>query len=222
MIVTEKRDPGLLLEELTPYSRVFILGCGDCATSCKTGGLDEVKELSRLLTEQGKEVTGYDICETACDLRLLKQTRKKNREAVERSEAIVVTACGAGLGSLRELLQKPLVPGVESRFLGSMERLGTFREYCALCGDCTVGQTFGYCTYTRCAKGLLNGPCGSSVDGKCEVSPEKECVWVLIYEYLKEEGRLDELLDIDIRKDHCDAKSINIVRGYKPAGASRD
>jgi len=46
---------------------------------------------------------------------------------------------------------------------------------------------------TICAKGLVNGPCGGTDDGKCEVSREKDCAWTLIYRRLEALGRLDDM-----------------------------
>ena len=34
----------------------------------------------------------------------------------------------------------------------------------------------------------MNGPCGGSVDGRCEINPEVDCVWQMIYDRM---GRLD-------------------------------
>ena len=83
------------------------------------------------------------------------------------------------------------------------------------CGECTLSKTFGFCTYTRCSKGLLNGPCGGQLNGKCEVSPDKDCIWVKIYEYLEEIGETKKLLDIHIIKDYSKARKPNIMKGYK-------
>ena len=90
-----------------------------------------------------------------------------------------------------EKLGKPVVPGVDTLFIGVEETPGFFREACDQCGQCLLGETAGVCPITACHKGLVNGPCGGTNDGMCEVDREKDCAWTLIYNRLKEQDRLD-------------------------------
>ncbi|MCK4721978.1 MAG: methylenetetrahydrofolate reductase C-terminal domain-containing protein, partial [Dehalococcoidia bacterium] len=72
----------------------------------------------------------------------------------------------------------------------------TLEERCAACGDCILEFTGGICPIARCPKSLLNGPCGGSANGKCEVDPEKDCAWDLIIKRLEKLGRLSVLEEI--------------------------
>lgn len=202
MIVTEQKPFEEILDYLKDINNIFIVGCGECATTCSTGGEKEVIQISeKLKNEYAKIITGWVVIESPCDIRLVKKYFRLNKESIEEAEAILVMACGAGIGAIRDVSPKKLIPALNGLYLGTTERLGRFKEYCSLCKNCVLDITDGYCPVTRCAKGLLNGPCGGSVAGKCEVDIEKDCVWALIINRLKERNELNKLLDImDTRK----------------------
>ena len=64
-----------------------------------------------------------------------------------------------------------------------------------------LGVTGGICPIARCSKSLLNGPCGGSEDGHCEIDPEVPCAWQLIYDRLNEKGKLEAIINISEPKD---------------------
>jgi len=189
MIITEQKQMEEIQEMIAPYGKLFIVGCGTCSTSCKTGGEDEVKEMVERL---GGRVAGWAMVEDPCDLRLDRRDLKEHREQIADSDAILVMACGAGVQTVGEYSKKIVLPALNTLFIGETKRLGRFHDMCRACGDCILDETGGICPLTRCAKGLLNGPCGGQVKGKCEVGDyENECAWVQIYDRLKEQDRLD-------------------------------
>ena len=96
---------------------------------------------------------------------------------------------------------KPIYPALNTLFIGKEEEPGHFAEVCAQCGNCVLAYTGGICPVVRCAKGLLNGPCGGSVEGKCEVDPDTPCAWQLIIDRLAALGQLDQLEEIEPPKD---------------------
>ena len=160
-----------------------------CSTSCQTGGEDEVKEMTEKL---GDKVVGWAMVEDPCDLRLDRRDLKAHKEQIAESDAVLVMACGAGVQTVGKYSDKIVLPALNTLFIGETERLGRFHDMCRACGDCILDETGGICPLTRCAKGLLNGPCGGQVKGKCEVGDyEYECAWVQIYDRLKEQDRLD-------------------------------
>jgi hypothetical protein len=111
---------------------------------------------------------------------------------VQEVEAILSLGCGAGVQTIAEIFkERPVYPALNTKFLGIPERHGSWSERCLACGDCILDLTGGICPLTRCPKGLLNGPCGGTDDGKCEVDREKDCAWTLIYQQLERQGRLD-------------------------------
>ncbi len=154
------------------------------------------------LEASGKQVVGYRIVEAACHLLETKKELRDAREEIEQADAILSLGCGAGTQTLVSFIEKPVFAAVDTLFLGSIERWGRFSEVCSQCGDCILNQTGGICPVTRCPKGLLNGPCGGVNKGKCEIDPEKECVWVEIYNILKRQGRLNEFKKIILPRDN--------------------
>ena len=189
MIISEGKPFEEILEMLADYDRVFVVGCGECATECQTGGEYEVNEISQLLTEAGKTVTGSVVPDVTCQILDVGRLLRKNKEAVNAAAAILVLACGGGAQAVAASTDKPVVSGVNTLFLGDTLRHGQFYEWCSACGNCIVDQFGGICPVTRCPKGQVHGPCGGTTDdGKCEVDPENDCVWVLIWEHLDKIG----------------------------------
>jgi len=189
VIITEQKSMDEIQEMIAPYGKLFIVGCGTCSTSCQTGGEDEVKEMTEKL---GDKVVGWAMVEDPCDLRLDRRDLKAHKEQIAESDAVLVMACGAGVQTVGKYSDKIVLPALNTLFIGETERLGRFHDMCRACGDCILDETGGICPLTRCAKGLLNGPCGGQVKGKCEVGDyEYECAWVQIYDRLKEQDRLD-------------------------------
>ncbi|MBE0478257.1 methylenetetrahydrofolate reductase C-terminal domain-containing protein [Candidatus Aerophobetes bacterium] len=201
MIITEQKRFEEIDKFLSFHSSVFICGCSECATLCKTGGEEEVKEMKEKLEKTGKTVAGWVILEPAChrlnDMKFFREHKKE----IDLSDAILILACGNGTQTVAGILEKPVYPGCNSLFLGEIVRFGNFEERCQMCGECILDITGGICPVTRCSKSLLNGPCGGSENGKCEIDPEIECGWQMIIDKLKNMGRLDTLRSIILPKD---------------------
>lgn len=193
MIISKKKDKTQLLENMKNYKRFFLIGCSECATLCGTGGEPELKDMKSALEAEGKEVTGTFVAKTGCQVLGTKIELKPFKEALDKTDCIVVMSCGAGTQSAVEIFDdKAVYPSNDSLFLGNMTRLQFFDERCSLCGDCILDKTGGICPVTACPKGLLNGPCGGCKDGNCEISPDIKCAWVRIYERMKKLDKLDE------------------------------
>jgi ferredoxin len=172
--------------------KVFLVGCGTCATMCHTGGKPELAEMSKRLAEMGKKVTGSVVIPTPCDS-LDREALAENAKAIQEADCILVLACAFGVQTLALYTDKPVYPALDTMFLGQEMSPDVFSEVCTQCGDCVLGWTGGICPLTACPKGLLNGPCGGAKSGKCEVSDSKDCAWEIIYERLRKQGKLDNL-----------------------------
>lgn len=197
MIITKKKPLEELLAMLEGVKKVAIVGCANCAAACQTGGEKEVKEMAAILEEQGMEVVATAVPEECCHKMLVKRDTKAL--AASGAEAIVGMACGDGVQTVADNIALPVYPANNTMFLGQVERVGIFHEYCRMCGDCVLGTTGGICPITKCAKSLVNGPCGGARNGKCEVDPQNDCAWVQIYNRLVAIGQEDKLLGA--RKD---------------------
>ncbi|MFH1404456.1 MAG: methylenetetrahydrofolate reductase C-terminal domain-containing protein [Candidatus Altiarchaeota archaeon] len=192
MIITEKKPYGEVLSHLKGCGNVAVLGCGRCATTCQTGGEAEVAEMVEYLKSEGISVEYSQVVEAQCDQRLAVKAVK----AAGDVDAFVSMACGSGASALADLTEKTVVPSNNTLFLGVVRRIGEYDERCSMCGDCTLTQTAGVCVKTRCSKKLLNGPCGGSIDGKCEVGGGRECAWGMIVKKLKSRESVDDIKSI--------------------------
>lgn len=184
MIITRQKELQKILEKLNDKKRLFLVGCAACATKCATGGEEQVDVFAGVLKQQGKNVVGSAVLDTPCDMRIVRRDLAQNGKVLQ-SDGLVLLTCGAGTQAISQVIEnKELIPVLDTLFLGTIERLGNFNQYCSLCGECILDETGGICPVTRCAKGLLNGPCGGSVNGKCEAHSDNDCAWVLIYKRL--------------------------------------
>lgn len=191
MIITRPREWARIkanLEEIGA-NKVFLMGCGQCATVANTGGEKELLQAKAAIEATGRTVTGWAVGEVACHLGGTKLETRKHVGSIEDADAIVVLACGAGVQTVADSVAKPVFPGLESVFLGNVIRHGVFEERCQMCGDCVLDQTAGICPVTTCPKGLLNGPCGGMWNGMCEVLTDRECTHVRIQRRLAEQNR---------------------------------
>jgi hypothetical protein len=194
MIVTSKKTNEEILDALGQSKTVFIAGCGSCAYKCSNSDEKAVSALKEFLERNGKIVSGSLNVDSACDMRLVKRDLLKN-EAFKNADAVLTLSCGAGVQSVETVSQKNVIPGLNSSYIGSTEKIGVYKKFCSVCGTCVLALTGGICPRTRCAKGLINGPCGGFVNGKCETGQNKDCAWVLIYEKLKKNGKLLQFLN---------------------------
>jgi ferredoxin len=193
MIITERKPFQEVLGNLEGFSRVAILGCGRCASTCQTGGERQVEEMKEDLESKGFKVVYTDVIEAQCDERLTKKTLQHMPDV----DVFVSMACGSGASALGDLTEKPVIPSNNTLFLGVVKRLGVYDERCSMCGDCTLFETSGICVKTRCSKSLLNGPCGGSMDGICEAEEGRDCAWALIIDRLR---RAEKIKDLKQRK----------------------
>ena len=205
MIVTNKKPLDEILKNLGAEKNIFLIGCGECSTTCKTGGEKELIEMKQMLAASGKNVTGYVIPKAPCVASQVIREEAKNRKAIEASDAILVMACGLGIQSVNVNLRmkKPVHTGCNTLFMSTLDKTGNFLfEKCSACGECVLDMTACICPVTLCAKGLLNGPCGGADKGKCEVDKERDCAWILIYKALKDKNQLSNMKKIQAPKDY--------------------
>lgn len=201
MIVGEQKPIEEIKEIVRPYKKILVLGCGECVTVCLAGGEKEVGIISSALRVANKidkkDIEIYEgIVERQCDKEFIE---KINLNGID---AILSLACGIGVQTLAETYEDiPVLPGLNTNFIGRTEEQGVWSERCLMCGNCILHLTGGICPIARCSKNLLNGPCGGSSGGKCEISKEIDCAWQLIYNRLEKLGELNKLEEIIPVKD---------------------
>ncbi len=203
MIVADRKQLDEVLEMLSSCKRVLVLACGGCVTVCLTGGEKQADELASQLrlAARGKALgltVDVDCITRQCDKEFL-----ANLKADPASyDAVLSIACGVGVGYMSEQFpQARILPGLNTTFYGANTAPGVWTEYCHGCGECLLAWTGGICPIARCSKSLLNGACGGTSKGKCEVSKDMDCGWYLIYKRLSETGKLAELRKLRPAKD---------------------
>jgi len=204
MIIAERKPFEEIKERIQDYKKVLVLGCGTCVSVCQAGGEKEVELLATELRMADKmadkEVEiGEATIQRQCDREYIEPVL----EMAQSYDAVLSMACGAGVQFVAELLETmPVIPAVNTRFIGITAEEGVWLERCRACGNCLLADYGGICPITMCAKSLVNGPCGGYKDGKCETSSERDCAWVMIYERLKKQGKLDKMREISTLKDY--------------------
>lgn len=188
--ITQAKHDEEIFRLLEGSVRIFIAGCGTCATMTRTGGEAEVSAMKERLSDKGKLVTGTVTLPVACD-NLSVHFLNDCGDAVKQADALLVMSCAFGVQTLARHTRKMVVPALDTLFIGKETAAGEYNEICHQCGTCVIGETGGICPVSSCHKGLLNGPCGGTNQGKCEIDSHKDCAWTLIYNRLAELGRLD-------------------------------
>ena len=196
MIVAEQKNLEEIMRMIAPYERVLRLGCGTCMTVCNAGGEREVSFLHNALrlaqsrSGDGSHSFSEYTVKRQCDYEFMEALNDKINDV----DAILSLGCGIGVQAIAERFPDTTVlPGVNTAFLGMAKEWGIWDERCAACGECRLEETGGICPITRCTKGILNGPCAGTKNGKCEANKDIDCAWVLIYNRLERLQQLEKM-----------------------------
>ena len=209
MIVGKQKAFEEIWAMIKGYRKILVFGCNTCVAICHEGGNKEAEILGSLLRMKAKqEGSAIQIVDGGIERQCEHEYFEKAAEQIESADAVLSIACGAGVQFLGEKFpDKTVLPGLNTTFIGVVEAPGEFGERCVMCGDCILHLTGGICPITRCSKSLMNGPCGGTDRGKCEVGPDIPCGWQMIHDRLEAQDR------------------VGILQAYIPAknwGASRD
>ncbi len=202
MLLSKAKPFQNLLASLKDADTVFVVGCGGCPLGCQSGGEAEITRLKGDLSREGKRVTGSIIIDFLCNKALVGSRLRRRLDEIRGSERIVVASCGIGVQAVGNMVDRAVVPALDTVSAGGLQGLWPSTERCIACGDCVLDRTGGICPFTTCAKRLLNGACGGSRLGKCEVEKDRDCGWAMIYTRVKELGRLDLLKEPIPPRDH--------------------
>jgi len=197
MLVSERKPWDEILNSLAQDKNIFIIACGGCSEACQTGGEKGMQEIKEKLEEAGKKVVGSFLVDFACNKVLIAFKLRRYINDIYKADSILATSCGIGVQAIASMIDLPVHPADNTIYMGGFSGVWTGEERCLQCGDCKLDITGGICPYANCPKNLLNGACGGSDRGKCEVDPEKDCAWAKIYERLKEIGKLENLKRIN-------------------------
>jgi len=203
MIVADQKPLDAVIELLSGHRKVLAVGCGTCVAVCFAGGKKEVGMLaSALRMATGLDGEPLEVDETTVQRQCEAEYIEPLAEKIGAYDAVVSLGCGVGVQFLAERFpDKRVVPALDTKFMGGPTEAGVWEERCQGCGSCMLGSTGGICPISRCAKQLMNGPCGGSKGGHCEIDPEIPCAWQLIWERMDKLGRLEDLMSVQAPKD---------------------
>jgi len=193
MIVSTQKPWDEILGYLEAENNIFILGCNGCAEASGSGGPTQVAEMQQKLEGASKKITGAMTIDLLCQRALVKSRLRPRTEQVEAADSILVMTCGLGVQAVAASVNKVCHPACDTVNMGGSRGTWTGDDRCLECGECLLEYTGGICPLTACAKSLINGACGGASQGKCELDPDKDCGWELIYERLKQKNQLDKL-----------------------------
>jgi len=203
MITAEQKPIEEIREMIAPYRRVLVLGCGSCVAECAAGGEKETGMLASALRMANK-MEGRDVIidEKTLDRQCVKDFFILLDDIIDQYDAVLSLGCGAGVQAVADMFTEiPVVPALNTEFLGETRDQGLWVENCMGCGDCLLYYFGGVCPLARCSKQLFNGPCGGSMQGRCEVNPDVPCAWQLIIDRLERFKGLDRLETVYPPKD---------------------
>jgi len=200
MIVMRLKPIAEIREMVSRHRHVLLVGCNTCAAVSLAGGETEVEtllETLRLASSQFGPMTEFSgaMLQRQCEPEFVEKLD------LDRCDAVLSLGCGAGVAFLAGTERVPVYPALDTLFIGAARGLGSWQAECSACGRCVLGATAGICPTTRCAKGIMNGPCGGVKDGRCELG-DRECAWVQIYDRLEAQGRADQFAELNVRKDN--------------------
>ncbi|MDH5606419.1 MAG: methylenetetrahydrofolate reductase C-terminal domain-containing protein [Anaerolineae bacterium] len=208
MIIAEQKPLEEIQTLLGNAENALVVGCGTCVTVCFAGGEREAAilasslRMASKLKNMPKNIT-HQTVQRQCEWEYLDQIADQVAEA----DVVLSLGCGVGVQAVAEHFPESwVVPGLNTAFMGIPVEQGVWEERCAACGNCILGLTGGICPVARCSKSLLNGPCGGSENGKCEINPETACAWQLIYDRLESMDKLDMLMELQPPKDWTTAR----------------
>ena len=199
--ITQPKPEDVRDRLLKGFNRLFIIGCGTCVTLTRTGGAPEVAAMAETLSGKGKLITGHTVVPVACD-HLTHEFLTEFGAQIDQADALLIMTCAFGVQTIARQLEKNVIPALDTLFIGKETAPGQFDEVCIQCGTCIIGETGGICPVTNCHKGLVNGPCGGTNHGKCEIDVNKDCVWTLIYNRLQALGRVESMRRYQPPRNH--------------------
>ncbi len=203
MIVAERKPYDEIRKMTSSFANILVFGCGGCVTVCATGGEKDAEVLASQMTiSDGVEGVPRTFVVKTVERQCEKEFLEEARAEIEAADVVLSLACGAGVNLLADTFPaKIILPAMNTTFLAANDGPGVWVERCKGCGDCILHLTGGICPVARCSKNILNGPCGGTHDGKCEIGDDVDCVWTLIVERLKSLNLMDKYVEFTAAKD---------------------
>ena len=180
-----------LSELLSGKDHLFVIACNKCFKEFESVNEPDCETFLELAAEQGKTITGSAKFDFLCNK--IRTAKKLQNLIPEDTEHVVVISCGLGIQTVADLTKLPVCAASNSISYTGHHGMALTKKACGACAQCYLNITGGICPIVDCSKSLINGQCGGARNGKCEVSPDKDCAWENIQKRLEKQGRLEEL-----------------------------
>ncbi len=204
-----------LAEVLAPVDNVFVIACNKCFKEFETNHEPDCDALVKIAENCGKTVTGAAQLDFLCNK---VQTDKKLSDLIPAGTGnILVAACGLGIQTVADLAEVPVYAASDSIHYTGHHGMALTEKACGACAQCYLTMTGGICPIVDCSKSLINGQCGGAKNGKCEVSPDKDCAWQKIQELLQAQGRIDELTAQPVQLRDYSKINFKVINDYVKA-----
>jgi electron transport complex protein RnfC len=189
MLITELKEKDAVLPLLK--GKTLIICCEGCREVHFPD--EQAAALCKELLDNGSAVAAV-VTDYICNPENLLFQLQKHKDKVQNADSLLVFSCGVGVQTVAENFEgKKTLAGCDTYPLPGFQGVTPLECGCDQCGECYLNYTGGICPITACSKSLVNGQCGGSKNGKCEVDSEMECGWERIYRRLEKSGRLDTL-----------------------------
>ena len=176
---------------LEATDNIFVIACNKCFKEFTDVQEPDCQQFLDLAAQMGKTVTGVARPDFLCNK--AKAEGKLAQMIPEGTESVFVISCGLGIQTVADLIKLPVYAATDSINYTGHHGMALTKKACDACAQCYLTMTGGICPIVDCSKSLINGQCGGAKNGKCEVSPDKDCAWEKIQQRLAAQGRLEEL-----------------------------
>ncbi len=204
-----------LLPLLAETDDVFVVACNKCFKEFESVNEPDCDEFLKLVAQAGKNVTGSMKIDFLCNKT---QTGRKLMDAIpEGTKNVFVISCGLGIQTVADMADVPVFAASNSLNYTGHHGMALTKKACDACAQCYLTMTGGICPIVDCSKSLINGQCGGAKNGKCEVSPDKDCAWEKINQKLTKQGRLQEFLDQPVQLRDYSKVNFKVINEYVKA-----
>ena len=203
---------GELADLLEGKDNLFVIACNKCFKEFETIQEPDCDAFMKLAEGLDKTVTGVAKADFLCN----KYKAEKSLPAMipEGTDYVVTISCGLGIQTVADVTGKAVIAACDSICYEGHHGMALTKKACDACAQCYLNITGGICPIVDCSKSLVNGQCGGAKNGKCEVSPDKDCAWQKIQERLEKQGRLAELTAQPVQIRDYSKVNFKVINDY--------
>ena len=200
---------------LSGKDNLFVIACNKCFKEFETANEPDCDAFVKFAAERGKTITGTAKADFLCNM--TKAQKSLPNMIPEGTENVVAISCGLGIQTVASVVTLPVIAASNSLNYTGHHGMALTKKACDACAQCYLNMTGGICPIVDCSKSLVNGQCGGAKNGKCEVSPDKDCAWEKIQQRLAAQGRLSELTSQSVQVRDYSKVNFKVINEYVTA-----